>query len=828
MTSHSGLKTVLRFGGMIVCAGLGILLALFFVVARDLPDPRRLSERPVSESTKIYDRTETVLLYEIHGEEKRTVIPFSNIPAAVKNATLAAEDVNFYSHPGVDIKGILRALYVDITTGSTAQGGSTITQQLVRNTLISKERTLQRKIREALLALILETRYSKDQILEFYLNQIPYGSNAYGIEAAAETFFGKSASQLTLAEAATITSLAKATTYYSPYGTHRAELLARKDRVLEQMERSYFITPEELARAKKEILLFREPKKNILAPHFVFYVKERLLKSFDEATIENGGLKIITTLDWDLQQKAEKTIADFVERNERELGAKNAALVAIDPKTGQILAMVGSRDYWETENDGNFNVATALRQPGSAFKPLAYVTLLQKGYRPETALFDVPTEFNPLCNPDFTPGPNVTEKDCYHPKNYDDTFRGPVTIRQALQQSLNVPSVKVLYLAGIEDTITTAEALGITSLKDRSRFGLSLVLGGGEVPLVELVSAYGSFAEEGIYNPKTPILKIKDSKGKILEEYVPRPVSALDPEAVRNLNAIMTDNEARVPIFIRENSLYFPDRTVAAKTGTTQENRDAWTLGYTPSLVAGVWVGNNNNAPMKQNTAGVLAAAPIWKRFMLLALATSTPETFTPPSASTVSKPVLRGIWQGGTTIQIDKISKRAATELTPKEFIEDVPIGEPHSILYWVNRADPEGPLPANQENDAQFKNWEAAIQEWLVKTGYKKAFSLILPGSDDIHTEKNKPSIAFVHITDSLSAKVKNALVFITGIFPIHEVTARFDTLLVPVKLQSASYYAISFPPDIEVGLHTITVSVVDIYGNHQTIEKEFSVGE
>lgn len=828
MKTSSGLKTILSVGGMIVCAGLGVLVALFFVVAKDLPDPERLSERPVSESTKIFDRTGNVLLYEIHGEEKRTVIPFSEIPIIVKNATLAAEDLNFYSHPGIDLRGIFRALYVDIMTGSTAQGGSTITQQLIRNTLISKERTLQRKIKEALLALVLETRYSKDQILEFYLNQIPYGSNAYGIEAAAETFFGKSASSLTLAEAATIASLAKATTYYSPYGPHRAELFARKDRVLEQMERAGFITPEERVQAQKEPVIFQEPKKNIRAPHFVFYVKDYLLKLFDETTIENGGLKIVTTLDWDLQQKAEKAIADFAERNEKQLGAKNAALVAIDPKTGQILAMVGSRNYWETENDGNFNVATAPRQPGSAFKPLAYITALQKGYRPETVLFDVPTEFNPLCNPDFTPGPGVEEKDCYHPKNYDDTFRGPVTFRQALQQSLNVPSVKVLYLAGIEDTIKTAESLGVTSLKDRSRFGLSLVLGGGEVPLLELVSAYGAFAQEGTYYPKTPILKIEDARGKIIEEYTPRPVLALDPEATRELNSIMTDNEARVPVFIRENSLYFPDRTVAAKTGTTQENRDAWTVGYTPSLVAGVWVGNNNNTPMKQNTAGVLAAAPIWKRFMASALATSTPETFIPPAARATSKPILRGIWQGGAIIRIDKISKRAATEYTPAEFIEEVPVGEPHSILYWVDRADPEGAPPERPENDAQFKNWEAAVQKWLGTIGYKKAFSLILPGTDDIHTEKNKPTITFIRVSDSRSAQIKNALVLITGTFPIHEVTARFDTLPVPVTLQSPSHYAVSFPPDIDIGLHTVTVSALDIYGNRQTAEKEFSIGE
>lgn len=825
---HHPIKTILRFGGIMLVAGFGIFGALFFVVARDLPDPSRLSERPVVESTKIYDRTGKTLLYEIHGEEKRTVISFENIPDSVKQATLAAEDADFYSHGGLDFRGILRSLYVDIRTGTLAQGGSTITQQLVRNTLISKERTLQRKMREALLAVILETRYDKDEILGMYLNQIPYGSNAYGIEAAAETFFGKSVSQLTLAEAATIASLAKATTYYSPYGTHVPELLARKDRVLDQMERLGFITSEERERAQKEELKFREPKKNILAPHFVFYVKDYLLQFFDESTIENGGLTIITTLDWDLQQKAEQAIAEFAERNEQILGAKNAALIAIDPKTGQILAMVGSRDYWETKNDGNYNVTTALRQPGSAFKPLAYVTALSKGYRPETVVFDVPTEFNPLCNPDFTPTAGIDEKDCYHPKNYDNTFRGPVSIRQALQQSLNVASVKVLYLAGIEDTIKTAESVGITSLRDRSRFGLSLVLGAGEVPLLELTSAYGAFAREGIYNPKTPILKIEDPKGTVLEEYKPRPVAALDPEAVRNLNSILTDNEARIPVFIRNNSLYFPDRTVAAKTGTTQENWDAWTVGYTPSLVAGVWVGNNDNTSMKQNTAGVLAAAPIWKKFMTLALATSTPETFTPPSAREVAKPILRGIWQGGTVMRIDRISRRAATELTPKEFIEEVSLGEPHSILYWVNTKDPDGAPPSSPETDPQFKNWEAAVQQWLASIGYQRAATTILPGIDTIHTEQNKPAIALITSLSPFPARSSEIEVRITGTFPISEVTARVDAASAAVISRGSGIYGVKVPQGFERGFHVIAISAFDIYGNRNALEREFVADE
>lgn len=816
----------MRFGGLVLLLGFGTALVVLFAVIRNLPDPTRIADRPISESTKIYDRTGTVLLYEIHGEEKRTVIPFEAIPDAVKQATIAIEDANFYSHRGIDIRGIMRALYVDITAQGIHQGGSTITQQLVKKTLVGEDRTLIRKIREAILAILLETKAPKDEILALYLNQIPYGSNAYGIEAAAETFFGTSAKNLTLAQAATLAALPNAPSYYSPYGSHREELLARKNMVLDRMQKQGYITAEEAERAKKEELTFISPKRNILAPHFVMYVREYLHDNYDETTVENGGLKITTTLDWDIQQKAEKAIKEGGDRNEKLTGAKNASLVALDPKTGQILAMVGSRDYWNTENDGNVNVSTRPRQPGSSFKPFAYVTAFAKGYTPETVLFDVKTEFNPGCNPDFTPGPRVNEKDCYHPGNYDGTFRGPVTLRQSLQQSLNIPSVKTLYLAGIEDTIRTAESLGISTLKDRSRFGLSLVLGGGEVKLLELVNAYGAFAQEGTFNPRTAILKIEDPRGKVLEEFKQNPIAALDPEAARTLNSVMTDNEARIPIFARESSLYFPDRMVAAKTGTTQENRDAWTVGYTPSLAAGVWVGNNDNTPMKQNTAGVMAAAPIWKKFMLEALGTSTPETFTPPSGNTASKPILRGLWQGGSIIRIDTASGKAATDLTPKEFIKEIAIGEPHTILHWVDKSDPNGPSPTNPASDPQYSNWETAERQWLQQHGYTYSTYSPAPGYDDIHTEANRPVIQLVNDVKSFPKTQKEIIFRIISTFPLQEVNARFDASAFPLTKKSVSEFIFFFPEEIEAGLHTISVSALDIYGNRRTYEREISV--
>ena len=822
---HRSFYTFLKYSGIVFLIGIGAIAALVFFAIRTLPDPMRIVEKPVSQSTKIYDRTGQVLLYEIHGEERRTVIPFSDIPSSVKQATLAAEDDNFYNHSGIDFRGILRALYVDIRTQSISQGGSTITQQLIKKTLVGEQRTPLRKVKEAILALVLEKRATKDQIFELYLNQIPYGSNAYGIEAAAETFFGKAARDLTLAESALLASLPKGPSYYSPYGQHSAELLARKDALLDRMEKLSFISKDEAAKAKQETLNFKSPKRNILAPHFVMYVKDQLLQQFDQTEIENGGLKITTTLDWNLQSKAEEILLKETADYKQRLGASNAALVALDPKTGQIVSMVGSRDYWDIANDGNVNVTVRPRQPGSAFKPFAYLTAFQKGYEPETVVFDVPTEFNASCTPDFTPTPPATEKDCYHPKNYDDSFRGPVTLRKALQQSLNVPSVEVLYLAGIDDTIKTAESLGISTLQDRTRFGLSLVLGGGEVKLLEMASAYGAFADEGILNPKTAILKIEDGSGETLYEFKENPTIVLDTEAVQKLNSVMSDNESRVPVFARNNALYFPNRMVAAKTGTTQENRDAWTVGYTPSLVAGVWVGNNDNTPMKQKTAGVLAAAPLWKQFMTYALGTTTPETFTPPPVEYTEKPILRGLWQGGTIIKIDTVSKKEATEFTPPELIEEIAFGEPHSILYWVNKDDPRGPQPEDPSKDSQYTNWEEALRRWLRSTGYVNTLPPGNIGKDDIHTPENKPIIT-IATPLPLSSSAKEILITVSSKYPLHEIIARFDALRLSIIKDSENSFRLILPNNFEEGLHTLTISASDGFGNNQAIEKELDV--
>src|SRR3989344_4542719 len=483
----------LKTAGMILVwlfvIGSIILLSFFLYLQRTLPDPESIATRKVGESTKIYDRSGKILLYDIHGEEKRTIVPWDQIPETVKKATLASEDDNFYNHKGIDIRGIIRAFLIDISNFGVSQGGSTITQQLVKKALLGDEQTLTRKIKEAVLAIEIERKFSKDEIFWMYLNQIPYGSNAYGIEAASKTFFGKNASKLSLSESATLAGLPKAPSYYSPYGNHVPDLISRRNFILGRMLSLAYITEEQYSSAVKEEPAFKSSSENISAPHFVIMVKEYLTEKYGSDVVENGGLKVVTTLDSRLQQNAEEVISKYVPLNATKYRASNGALTAIDPKTGDLLALVGSKDYFDIKSEGNFNVAIAKRQPGSAFKPFAYAAALNKGYTDYTVVFDLKTEFNPNCSPDGLQEKDQFGLDCYHPQNYDGQFRGPVTFRQGLAQSLNVPSVETLYLAGVNDTIDLASEIGITTLQDRSRFGLSLVLGGAEVKMVDLVSA---------------------------------------------------------------------------------------------------------------------------------------------------------------------------------------------------------------------------------------------------------------------------------------------------------------------------------------------------
>ncbi len=740
----------LVFWGIIFVFALVILfIFVFFYYSRYLPDPNAWQDRKVIQSTKIYDRENKTLLYEIHGEEKRTIISFDQIPKIVKDATIVAEDAEFYNHSGINFRGISRAVLADIKDKKILEGGSSITQQLIKNAYLSPERTFSRKIKELILAITLERKYSKDEILNFYLNQIPYGSNSYGIEAAAQTYFNKPAKELNLAEAVYLAALPKAPSYYSPYGNRGDELKARANYILNRLYDLKYISPKEIEKAGKTTVDFALQKSGIIAPHFVMFVREYLNEKYGENFVEKSGLKVTTTLDLDLQNIAERVVKEGAERN-NIYNAKNAALAAINPLTGEILAMVGSKDYFgKSEPDGcesgkscefdpNVNITVSLRQPGSAFKPFVYAAAITNGYTPQTIIWDVPTEFNPLCSWDGIAEPEIDQETCYRPKNYDGRFRGPVTLKQALANSLNVPSVKVLYLAGINNSINTAENMGITTLKDRSRYGLSLVLGAAEVKLLDMVSAFGVLSQEGIRREPIGILKVEDGNGQTLEEYKEQSQRVIDEQAAREINDILSDNNARAPMFGLYSPLSLGEIPAAAKTGTTQdpndENkaRDAWIIGYTPSLVAGVWAGNNNNNPIEKGGAGVAAAGPIWHNFMTQALKDKPIKPFNKPEPVTSEKPILNGQYQISVKLKINKNNGLLATDKTPPELMEEKSFAEIHEILWWLNKNDPRGPAPENPESDSQFKNWEAALSNWL-SNNYGTAYYNKLPKDYD-----------------------------------------------------------------------------------------------
>ncbi|MEK7662295.1 MAG: transglycosylase domain-containing protein [Patescibacteria group bacterium] len=732
-----------------VCLLAGGLVFLWTGSLR-VPDLGSFEGRRVLNSTKIYDRTGKILLYDVHNNIKRTVIPLEEMGSSVQKATVAIEDRDFYKHGGVRLTSIIRAVIVNIFKGSFSQGGSTITQQVIKNALLTQDKKVSRKIKEWVLAVKLERTMSKDDILALYLNEAPYGGNIYGVSEAAQFYFGKTPKELSVSEAAYLAALPKAPTYYSPYGENRKDLDARKNLVLEKMKELGFITDNEYNKSVREAVDFiPRASDNSKALHFVMFVRKYLEEKYGREAVENG-LKVTTTLDYDLQKIAEEKVKKYAEENQTKFNASNASLVAIDPKTGQILVMVGSRDYFNKDIDGSFNVSLAHRQPGSAFKPIVYATAFMKGYTPETVLFDLPTEFQTTCTPDGKPKPGTDEKDCYMPENYDGKYRGPINLRNALAQSINIPAIKTLYLAGLEDSLKTASSLGIKSLGDKNRYGLTLVLGGGEVSLLDLTSAYGVFANNGVRNPHEKILKIEDSKGNILEEWRQKGERVIPESVVFQINDILSDNIARAPTFGDRSALYFPGREVAVKTGTTNDYRDAWVLGYTPSLVAGAWVGNNDNTPMEKKVAGFIVA-PLWNEFMNAALAQIPKENFerTKKENDLTLKPVLRGVWWGGESYIIDKISGKLATANTPRETMGELVISNPHSILYWVNKKNPLGSRPDNPEEDPQFDLWEYPISKWLLsnKGAIPGVTKEIIPSLyDDVHTAESAPKITII----------------------------------------------------------------------------------
>jgi len=720
---------------------LGALFLLFLIVgscvfwwfSRDLPSPNKLLEREIAQSTKIYDRKGETILYEIHGDQKRTLVNLDQIPDYVKEATIAIEDKDFYNHGAFSLWAMFRTAVTNVLFHRRA-GGSTLTQQFVKNALLTSEKTYTRKIKELILAYRIEKKFSKDEILQMYLNEIPYGSNAYGVEAASQRYFGKSISQVNLAEAAILAALPQAPTRYSPYGPNKETLIARQRYILDLMAEQGYISKEEAAEAKDFPLQFKplQENGNIIAPHFVMEIKGQLAEKYGEKILEQGGLKIYSTIDIEKQKIAEEAVTTQAEKNAKNFGASNAALFSMDAKSGDILAMVGSRDYFNDEIDGQVNLTLRPRQPGSSFKPIVYATAFMKGYTPRTVLFDVITNFS--LDPDNP----------YEPHNYNGQEYGPVIMKKALAGSLNIPAVKTLYLAGLDDVLAVAKNLGYTTLNDKSRFGLSLVLGGGEVKLAEHVAAYSAFARDGEMVKPRYILKVEDKDGKILEEIESEHVKVLEPQIAREINDILSDNEERAYIFGAKNHLTLNDRPAAVKTGTTNDYKDAWTIGYTPSIITGVWVGNNDNKSMSKGADGSVVAAPIWQNYMNRILTGTPVETFKKPEIEDTGKPVLDGVIPTTTVVKVDKVSGLLATSSTPPDMIREDRYWQGHCILYYVDRENPRGPAPTNPEADPQFAPWEAGVKSWAEK----QKLNLGEPpkDSDNLHIPENQPDLTII----------------------------------------------------------------------------------
>ena len=736
-----GAKFWLKIIGSFCGGGFLIIIGIFIFFASKTPNIEDFKSGIIEESTIIYDRN-GVELYEISGDIRRRWISLDEVSPYLKNATIAVEDANFYKHPGIDFKGIIRAVIVNLASkGERVQGGSTITQQLIKNMMFLQRdktgkiigpapRTFTRKIQEAIFALEIERKYSKDEILELYLNYISYGSMS-GSESASLAYFNKSAKDLNLTEAVILASLPQRPSYYLK-PENKDKLLQRRNYFLDRMAELNYTTKEETESAKKEALKIEEPGVPIRAPHFSLYVKDILIEEFGENYVNQGGLKVYTTLDWNLQKLAEEIIKEEMPSVERRFQAANATLVTINPQNGEILAMVGSRDYFSKRNDGKMdpkvNVALRRRSPGSALKPIVYATAFKKGYTPDTILWDAPTNFNPGGK-------------SWQPNNYDRKFRGPLTMKDALAQSLNIPSVKTLYLAGVDSSIALANQMGVSFSKSSDYYGLSLVLGGGEIKPLELTSAYGTFATRGIHYPHNAILKILDRDGDIIQEYSSNPKKVLDEIVADEINWILSNNNLRAPMFGFHSSLNIGPH-VAVKTGTSEDWKDTWMIGYSKKIVVGVWVGNSDGSPIRG--IGAETTGNIWSRLIKEAIKNDKKEPFIKPRWKLSGKPIIDGK-MSVVKIKVDKISGKLATELTPEELIVEKNFIEPHSILYYVNRLNPLGPQPKNPATDPQFYNWEAGVQYFIKKFPNIPLRGFALPPSeeDDIHTSENQPKI-------------------------------------------------------------------------------------
>lgn len=675
---------------------------LFLWYSRDLPTPGKLVTSKYKDATRIYDR-KGELLYSVYQDENRTYAKLSEIPKYLQQGTIAIEDKDFYTNKGFSPLGYLRVVK-NVMLGQRLAGASTISQQLVKNVLLTNERSLPRKIKELILSIQVNQTYSKDQILEMYLNNIPYGGSAIGVEAASQRYFGKKVKELDLAESAFLAGLPQSPSIYSPFSGNDY-YIGRTEAVLKRMTEDKYITKDQADKALEKIERYSFKKENVTgikAPHYVMYVKEQLAKQFGENMVSTGGLQVTTSLDYDIQKKAEEIVKDEVGKLEKYKVSNGAAVVA-DPKTGEVLAMVGSKDYFDTEDGGNFNVATqGKRQPGSSLKPVVYATALEKGYTPATLFMDVKTEF---------PTPDSVEKS-YTPANYDGKFHGPVQMRFALGNSLNIPAVKMLAMVGVEPVMQKGYEMGLEDWKPTedtmAHVGLSLSLGGREVTLLNEITAFSVFANKGVRQDPVTILKVTDKDGKVLyENKKTSGKKVLSEEVAFLISHMLLDNNARIMAFGPSSYLNIPGKTVSVKTGTTDEKKDNWTMGYTPSYVVGVWVGNNDNTPMNPVIAsGITGASPIWNKIMTYVLKGKADEEFEKP-ANVEAREIdafAGGLPHGGQSTRTEYFIK--GTEPTSESSVYKSKDGK----NYYVFQEN--DPVSTDGQN-----RWQKGIDEWIAK---------------------------------------------------------------------------------------------------------------
>lgn len=696
MLTYNKLLKIALYG---LIALIILIPILFLWFSRDLPTPGKLVTSKYNDATRIYDR-KGELLYSVYQDQNRTYVRLSEIPRNLQVATISIEDKDFYKNNGFSPFAYLR-VFKNVLMGQRLAGGSTITQQLVKNVLLTNERSLPRKIKELILAIQVNQKYKKDEILEMYLNNIPYGGTAIGVEAASEQYFGKKSKELDLAESAFLAGLPQSPSRYAPF-TGEKLYVGRTEAVLKQMVSNKYITKAESENALKEIANYKFSQRNeaIKAAHFVMYVRALLAKQFGEQAVTTGGLQVTTTLDYDIQEKAEKIVKDEVDKL-KTYKVSNGAAVVSDPKTGEILSMVGSKDYFDKENDGNYNVATSQnRQPGSSLKPVMYAAAFEKGYTPSTLIMDTKTDF-----PSGDPAHPV-----YTPVNYDGKYHGPVQIRFALGNSLNVPAVKMLARVGINTVLQKGYDMGIQgwepTAKTKSEVGLSLVLGGKETSLMNEVTAYGVFANKGVRQDPVTILKVTDPKGHILYENKKNEGrKVLSEEIAFLISHILLDDNARAMAFGPSSYLVIPGKTVSVKTGTTDEKRDNWTYGYTPSYVVGVWVGNNDNTPMNPVIAsGVTGASPIWNKIMTAVLK-GKPDEQIPKPDNVIALQIDSlggGLPHGGQPTRSEYFVR--GTEPTGESAIYKSKDGQDYIIFHE------DDPVSTDGQN-----HWQKAIDEWI-----------------------------------------------------------------------------------------------------------------